>query len=188
MDGLGMSLPAGIRVLKFADLAEADRPMAAIDRIFFEASNVKSFESDEARAAFRDRWLGRFLDFDGQHAFVAVDPDGEAIGYVVGSLDDPATTPRFSDIGYFQVIAPLTGRYPAHLHMNLAPAWRSKGVGAHLLETFAAHARAAGKAGLHVVTGFGVRNVGFYLRNGLRETARFEWQSRPLVMLARSLH
>lgn len=180
-------LPAGLRIEKLADLPAAEHPIEVLDRIFFEASTVKTFASPEAKAEFRERWLGRYLTHDVAHCFIARTDAGETIGYVVGSIEDPAKTPRFADVGYFSLIAPLTSRYPAHLHINLAPAWRSRGIGRIMIEVFKAHAAAHGRKGLHVVTGFGVRNVGFYLRNGFRETARFEWQSRPLVMLSTPL-
>lgn len=182
-----MDLPDGIHVTKLADLAPDRRPIDRIERIFFDASTTRDFPDGWARAAFRERWLGRYLEHDLEHAFVALTASGEAAGYLVGALDDPAKAGRFADIGYFSVIAPLTSRYPAHLHINLAPEWRSRGIGTHLIETFKAHAAERGSQGLHVVTGFGVRNVGFYLRNGFREAARFEWQGRPLVMLGTPL-
>jgi GNAT superfamily N-acetyltransferase len=182
-----MDLPDGNSNTKLADLPPDTRPIDKIERIFFEASTTREFPDTWARAAFRERWLGRYLENDLDHAFVALTADDQAAGYLVGAIDDPAKAARFSDIGYFDVISPLTSRYPAHLHINLAPEWRSLGIGTHLVETFKAHAAEHGSQGLHVVTGFGVRNVGFYLRNGFRETARFEWQGRPLVMLSTSL-
>lgn len=178
-----MELPPGITIRKLADLPASQQRIERLEQIFFEASTVRNFVDAAARAEFRDRWFGRYIDHDLDHAFVALGEQGEPVGYLLGAVDDPAKTPRFADVGYFSIIAPLTNRYPAHLHMNLAPAWRSRGIGARLVEIFKAHAASRGRQGLHVVTGFGVRNVGFYLRNGFRETARFEWQSRPLVML-----
>ncbi|MFZ4805702.1 MAG: GNAT family N-acetyltransferase [Hyphomicrobiaceae bacterium] len=176
-----------VRIVKLADLAPSERPVADITRIFFEASTTRNFVDAGSREDFRERWLGRYLTHDLEHAFVALTPTGEAVGYLVGALEDPAKTDRFGDIGYFATIGPLTARYPAHLHMNCDAAWRSKGIGTELIDRFRSHAIALGSPGVHVVTGFGVRNVGFYLRNGFRETARFEWVGRPLVMLSAAL-
>ena len=64
---------------------------------------------------------------------------------------------------------------------------RGHGVGARLVEHFAAHAAACGSAGLHVVTGAGMRNVGFYERLGFREVARAPRNGGMVVMLARGL-
>ena len=62
-------------------------------------------------------------------------------------------------------------RFPAHLHINLAAAFRSQGIGAQLIEAFAGHAKRAGAPGMHAVTGKGMRNVRFYIRCGFTERA-----------------
>jgi GNAT superfamily N-acetyltransferase len=183
----GMQTEPQIDIASLASLKPADWPLEAIDDIFFTSSNTRTFVDQAARSAFRERWLGRYLSSDADKAHVAFEPSGKPVGYVVGAHDDPGASARFADIGYFATIAPLTGRYPAHLHINLAPDWRSRGIGARLIETFNAQAAAAGCPGVHVVTGFGVRNVGFYLREGFREIARFDWQGSPLVMLGKDL-
>lgn len=168
-----------------------DRARGEIDQIFFQSSGTRTFASEEARAAFYERWLGRYLSHDAAHAFLAVaDPASskEAIaGYLVGSLDDPARTARFGDLAYFNHVAGLTALYPAQLHVNLADAWRGKGVGRALVEAFCAHARAAGSPGVHVFTGRGMRNVRFYEAAGFAEVGAVVWNGHEIVMLARSL-
>jgi GNAT superfamily N-acetyltransferase len=164
---------------------------AEIERIFFQSSGTKTFQSDEARAAFQERWLGRYFAHDGRHAFLAIanpGSPGETIaGYLVGSLDDPARAARFDDLAYFKSVADLTARYPAHLHVNLAEAWRGQGVGRALVEAFCAHARAAGAPGVHVFTGRGMRNVRFYAAAGFAEVGAVAWNGSEIVMLGRGL-
>ena len=164
---------------------------AQLHAVFFEASGTKSFESQEARAAFRERWLGRYLKHDPQHALLALQSPGTSselvAGYLVGAIEDPALAPRFHDLGYFQKVPHLTARYPAQLPVNLAPAWRSVGIGRNLLEAFCANASAAGAPGVHVFTGRGLRNVQFYVRAGFVEVGSVTWNSRELVMLGRRL-
>lgn len=173
-------------------LLELDRSVRAglvtgIDRIFFEASGTKAFADDATRAAFRERWLGRYLTHDPQWFYVALAHTGEPLGYLAGCLDNPAVASRFADIGYFAILAPLTAQYPAHLHINLAPVARSLGIGSRLVERFAADAARTGVPGVHVVTGQGLRNVGFYRRNGFDREVPFAWQGRTLVFLGRTL-
>jgi GNAT superfamily N-acetyltransferase len=156
--------------------------VASIDGIFFGASGTQSFASEAERHVFRQRWLGRFLNGDdAAHAFVALAGD-TVIGYLVGALDDPARGDRFADIGYFRDFAHLTPTYPAHLHINLAPDARSKGIGPQLITAFAAHAKAAGAPGMHVVTGAASRNVRFYTACGFIEAGRLELP-KPIVFL-----
>ncbi len=158
-----------IAIKRYLDLAPSPPLQAGLDAVFFDASNVKSFASDNARAQFRQRWLGRYLEHDPDFAYVAVGPSGDVAGYLVGALDDPALEPRFSDIAYFADFKHLTVKFPAHLHVNLAADARGSGIGRALVQRFVEDARRAGTPGVHVVTSQGARNVGFYARNGFHQ-------------------
>lgn len=158
-----------------------------LDFIFYGASATQEFASEEARTTFRERWLGSYLTHDVNEAFLALTPAGRVAGYLVGALRDPAHDPRHATLGYFRNFAPWTQAYPAHLHINIAPQHRSAGLGARLIEAFAAHAKARGAPGMHVVTGMGLRNVGFYLRNGFAELTEAPWNGHTVVMLGRKL-
>lgn len=157
-----------------------------IDRIFFAASSVRSFRDAVHRAAFRHLWLGRYLAEEPGEAFVAL-CDGNVCGYLVGSLADPAPRVAFAELDYFQAFAAETARFPAHLHVNVDDGARGRGVGARLVERFMVHARARGIAGVHIVTGAGMRNVRFYERLDFREVARAPRNGGTVVMLAREL-
>ncbi len=172
-------------IVAYASLEEHLRPGvdAQIDAIFFEASSVKSFRDDAHRQAFRWLWLGRYLVDEPEHAFIAM-REGRVVGYLVGSLDDPAPRPEFAELTYFHDFADQTSRFPAHLHVNVACEARGRGVGARLVRRFEQHAEAQGVPGVHVVTGDGVRNVGFYERLGYREVARTGSAAKVVVMLA----
>ena len=159
----------------------------ALDGIFFQSSNTKSFAGAQARADFRERWFGRYLSHDPQWAYVAFTPEGEPAGYLVGSIDDPVCTPRFADIGYFGHFAALTSRYPAHLHINLAERCRSGGIGSRLVTRFCIDAAKAGAPGVHVVTSRGARNVRFYERNGFLEAGCQGEGAKEVVFLAKAL-
>ncbi len=174
-------------IRRWVEIEDRSHLVPEIDEIFFEASATKSFASEADRAAFRERWLGRYLAHYPEEAFVALAPGGTIAGYLVGSLDDPASTPLFSDIAYFADLAQLTARYPAQLHVNLAQPWRGRGIGSRLVAAFVDHAHSAGVPGVHAVTGRGMRNVGFYLSNGFGEAGSVRTRDRDLVFLARSL-
>lgn len=157
-----------------------------IDRIFFAASSVQGFRDAAHRAAFRHLWLGRYLVEEPGEAFIAL-CDGDVCGYLVGSLVDPAPRAAFAELDYFQAFAAETARFPAHLHVNVDDGARGRGLGARLVERFMAHARARGIAGVHIVTGAGMRNVRFYDRLDFREVARAPRNGGTVVMLAREL-
>jgi GNAT superfamily N-acetyltransferase len=176
-----------IVIRRYGELAGRLGLAAEIDAIFFEASATKAFASEEERGAFRTRWLGRYLEHYPEWAYLALGSDGAVAGYLVGSLDDPARTPLFSDIAYFERWKELTAGYPAQLHVNVAPGSRGHGAGGRLVEAFVEDARRAGAPGVHAVTARGLRNVGFYTRNGFREAGFLAINGRDLLFLARRL-
>src|SRR5262245_17836405 len=153
-----------------------------IDAIFFEASSRREFASSQERATFRERWLGRYLHGGTDVVLIAHDCHGAVAGYLVGALSDPAEQERFADIGYFRAaFRDLCRRYPAHLHINLAPQFRSRGIGALLIQAFATRAAEARAPGLHVITARGMRNVRFYTRCGFNELGAASWNGRDVV-------
>ena len=176
-----------ITIVPYQALAHLKGLGQQLDAIFFEASETQSFASEAARRTFRERWLGRYLDHYPADALLAVGPDGRVAGYLAGCLEDPAATDRFDDIASFKAFSHLTASFPAHLHINLAPEYRGHGVGSRLIEAFARHAEAARSPGVHVVTGKGMRNVGFYQRNGFALSGEASVDGRMLVLLGRRL-
>lgn len=179
-----------VEICRWVDLPadlNRDQLIGDLDSVFFTSSATQSFADETSKAAFRTRWFGRYLDRFADCAFIALDTDRRAIGYVVGSFEDPARDPFFADIPSVAPFAALSARYPAHLHVNLDAAWRGRGIGARLVDAFAAMAREAGAAGVHVVTGRGMRNVGFYLAHGFAERGSAAINGRDLLFLGRDL-
>lgn len=175
------------QVERWIDIENRDALLAGLDAVFYDSSATTMFASDEVRHAFRERWLGRYLTHYAGWTFVARARDGSVVGYIVGSHDDPAQTPLFSDIGYFQDFAALTAQYPVQLHVNVSPDWRGYGIGARLLQTFVADVAQEGLPGVHVVTTRGMRNVSYYIANGFDEVGHTLWNGRELVMLGRKV-
>ena len=157
-----------------------------VEMIFFEASG-RTFVPGPDRDWFRYRWLERYLDAPGDPVLVAI--VGETVaGYLVGSLENPAEQPRFCDLDYYCThFAAHCRRFPAHLHINLAPAYRSRGIGRALIDAFAALAAAGGAAGVHVVTGKGMRNNRFYESCGFEPIDSAAWNGREVVLLGKHL-
>jgi GNAT superfamily N-acetyltransferase len=180
-------VPDAVKIEKLLDGPRGAETFAALDRIFFDASNTKSFKSDEHRAAFRERWLGRYLTHDPEWVYLAIQERGGIVGYLLGSLDDPATAPRFSDLSYFQSFAHLTARYPAQIHVNLAPEWRGQGIGGALMRTFVDDVSKTGVPGAHVITTRGMRNVSYYSANGFAPVGELAWNGRELLFFGRVL-
>lgn len=167
--------------------AEQQRIVADLDDVFFSSSSTQFFENADVKSAFRERWLGRYLLHFPQYALLARDDAGRAVGYVVGSMTDPARDPLFSDLPFLAAFADASARFPAHLHINLGEGWRGQGIGARLIGAFGKAARNAGASGVHVVTQRGSRNVRFYLANGFIERAATTIGDTELLFLGRDL-
>lgn len=171
-------ISAEIDVVRWDAIADRQRLVPALDAIFFESSGTQSFADEAERQAFRERWLGKYLADEPEWAYAAIARDGTVAGYLVGSLSEASGLEDF---------AAATADYPAHLHVNLAPAYRNRGIGGKLVAVFAADAGRAGAKGVHVVTSADARNVRFYERAGFREVARTQLGGRDLLFLGRRL-
>lgn len=176
-----------ISIQRWLDLDARVQHVPDVDHIFFDSSATRHFASDEVRAAFRERWLGRYLEHDADQFFVATQGEGKVVGYLAGCADHPLKASRFSDIGYFRTFADLLDQYPAHLHVNVASTCRGQGIGARLIDCFAMSAHTAGACGMHVVTGRQSRNVGFYTRKGFERLGECVSNNVSNVFLGRRL-
>ena len=164
-----------------------------IESVFFSSSNRRSFGSPAERDAFRQLWLGQFLERDRSHAFAAIDQSCDrgtmpaVVGYLVGCLEHPVGNERFAALEYFDRFSAYCDDYPAQLHVNVDAAYRGVGIGGRLVALFADHVAAHGINGMHVVTNPDSRNVRFYRRCGFEEKARCFWRGSNVVFLGRNL-
>jgi GNAT superfamily N-acetyltransferase len=180
-------LSATVSIIEWRPGDAAAPLLAQINEIFWEAS-ARAFPPGPERDAFRDRWLGRYMHGGSDVVLLAISAEATLAGYLVGAMEDPSQQARFDDLPYLrQEFAHLAVRFPAHLHINLAAAFRGRGIGARLIEAFAERARRAGAPGMHVVTGKGMRNVTFYLRCGFVELAAAPWNGGTILFLGKSL-
>ena len=86
--------------------------LAQVEAIFFEAAG-RSYAPGPERKAFRERWLGRYLDGSQDAVFLALDGRQQVAGYLVGAVENPALQARFADIGYFRKeFADLCAQFP----------------------------------------------------------------------------
>lgn len=158
--------------------------IAGVDSIFW-ATTARTITDQQQRKAFRNLWLGDYLDHDPQHVWLALTESDHVAGYLVGTTSNPVGNPRFEALTYFTAFASSVSDYPAHLHINLDEAYRNRRIGRRLIDAFAAQVAAAGLPGLHVVTSAAARNVRFYAHAGFTEIARTPWKSGELVFLGR---
>lgn len=157
-----------------------------LDAIFFESAARKEFSSPEARAAFHELWLGRYIRHCPQECFVALDDDSKVAGYLAGSFySNEYPLPGPDAYGLFS--HGLLAAYPAHIHVNVRKDVRSQGVGALLIVAFVHHCRMSRVGGFHAITAAGSRSADFFRRCGLLDVADAVWNNRHIVFLGRRL-
>ncbi|MFD6418241.1 GNAT family N-acetyltransferase [Streptomyces sp. NPDC060194] len=146
-------------------------------------------------------------------AFVLDDGTGRAVGYVLGTADTPgfvaayrelwlpelalrypppkgpATTPTEVMIGLMhdpeRMIVPEVAAYPAHLHIDLLPAWQGRGYGRALMERLRVALVADGVPAVHLcMVAANTAARAFYDRLGFHEIDVPD--PGPVVYLGRS--
>lgn len=157
------------------------------EEIFFLSAATQQFASDETRRAFLDRWTGYYRECEPHRIYVAVLPDGGVAGYLTGCLDSRLARRLYRDVPYYALFEDQFEEYPAHLHVNVHPQWRSLGFGSRLVGAFVEDCGAACIAGVHVVTAPGLPNREFYRNCGFTIAVQRFWGERELLFLGRAL-
>lgn len=167
-----LSAPVQVRPLRPSD--EAALGLIAYETGFFGDSAQRYFPD---AALFADLWVRPYLQGAGAACFVAVGPDDEMLGYVLGSSTparyrralwealrrlwprlrrpDPALR---ASLRHLVRLARFPGphaderRYPAHLHLNLLTQARGRGVGGALLSAHLEALRGLGVPGVQLST------------------------------------
>jgi GNAT superfamily N-acetyltransferase len=176
-----------VKIQKADEIPDFASHLGDIDDIFFEASAKRDFRSHEEKQSFREVSLGRYIAKHRDSFFVALNIAGRAIGYLAGCLENPMSLEHFNDIAYFGYIDDICQNYPAHLHINIAEQYRSRGVGAALVERFANWAKLHSVIGVQLVTSSTSRSIPFYRRLGFTELRTFPWNCGTAVCMGRQL-
>ena len=176
-----------MRIVRLIDEANWKSLLPTLENIFFTTSTVQIFDDEQERESFKGRWLGRYLDHYINSFFIARAVDGVLIGYLAGCLENPAPNSLFHDLGYYRAFASHCALYPCHLHINVIADYRNFGVGAGLIEAFAAQASSIQAPGMHIVTNEGTRNIRFYERNDFRILSMTCWNNARVVFMGRKL-
>jgi len=132
-------------------LADGQRPVGYVLGTADTAAFVESY---------RNEWLPRFAST--RPAPRAGPTTATATGtgdeYLLGALYQPE-----------RMLGPVLSNFPAHLHIDVLPAYQGGGHGRRLIETFVGAVARAGAGGLHVaVSPTNTRAHGFYLRVGFK--------------------
>jgi ribosomal protein S18 acetylase RimI-like enzyme len=138
-----------------------------------------------------DIFAAPYVTHEPEHAHVLDDGEGNAVGYILGTANTatfvrwyrdewlPATVypPSARDDDMLalhqrpeRMLVPEVAAYPAHLHIDLLPAWQGKGFGRELMVAFLAGLAEAGVHGVHLgMLSTNVSAQAFYDRLGFHE-------------------
>lgn len=163
-----------------------------IDEIFFASARSDIGGDNNERAAFRAHWLSPYLMHWPEQCWLLFTPlftphDQNLIGYLTGCMDTPGAASHLAHLNYFTPFANHYAAYPAHLHINLAPAFQGQGYGGRLMQHFITQARSENCPGIHVVTGADARNISFYAKHGFNPVETQIIEKAELVLLGLSL-
>ncbi|MDO5737049.1 MAG: GNAT family N-acetyltransferase [Propionibacteriaceae bacterium] len=197
-----------------ADSMKAIRPARSRDTDevarLYEICLRTGADGDDAQDLYEDPrllgevYLGAYLRFEPDLAFVIEDAAGAVLGYVVGARDtvgfeelleeswwpplrqryplgsfapdshDEALVRRIHTSG--RTAPCVTEKYPAHLHVDLLPEAQGGGNGRALLDTFFEALRARSVRGVHLgVSPSNTRAIGFYRHLGFTELEGNLW-------------
>jgi ribosomal protein S18 acetylase RimI-like enzyme len=173
------------------------------EQVLYDICLLTGDSGEDASGLYQDPsllgevYVGPYLRFAPEHAFVGVDASGVA-GYVLGTPDTVAfeaecerswwpplrdrypvgTFPEDSADGRIVSLLhnPATAspdvveRYPAHLHIDLLPRLQGQGRGGQLMRTLLDSLAAVGVPGVHLgVSTANPRAIGFYRHMGFTE-------------------
>ncbi len=144
-------------------------------------------------------FLDYFLDYEPEHAFVAVTEENDVVGYVCGSLNYPlyrqkmheVYDPKIRRVSFTHFLfnrcvtyfaKRLYQRYGMSLHLNVAPSHQHQKIGPRLLDALKEDGKASGAKGLYLVTkNRKTTGYPFYRHYGFKEARDFLFGSLALV-------
>ena len=74
-----------VKTQRADEVADFASCLGDIDDIFFQSSATRDFCSQEEKQAFRERWLGRYIEKHRSSFFVAFDSDGARLGILLAA-------------------------------------------------------------------------------------------------------
>lgn len=165
--------------------AQTPQIITGMREIFFETSNKKEFKNEEDREQFFLKYLGFYLKFYPQFAWIALEKN-KVLGYVV-SMPKSQDPDIYALQPHMPIFEEFFNTYPSHLHINLHQDARGMGLGSKLLKECEKALQAAKITGLHIMTGPGSRNINFYKKLGFTFEVELNFHGSPILFMGKSL-
>jgi len=175
------------RIERLANSTDIARDWADIEAILLMSVPLERQALVTNKPAFIAHWTDYYRYNQAELIYVARTAEGLLAGYLMGCADSRAAATSLAHHAGFALFADLHSAYPAHLHINCRPEYRTQGIGGRLIQALRKDLRDRSIGGVHVVTAMGARNVQFYRRNGFRQIDERVEQDRRLLFLGQHL-
>ena len=176
-----------MKILSWPQTEDRELARQKLREIFFATSSRREFADIGEKDRFFSAWTAYYFNFAPQWIFFAFE-NGEWLGYLTGCADSAAAGAEISPlISSYTVFADLFDRFPAHLHINVAPGMQKRGVGSALISHFIGRLREKRVRGVHIVTSPDAANTVFYRRMGFDFEEERSFSQHRLLFMGRSL-
>lgn len=164
----------------------SDQEIKKVEKIFFDTSSVKEFESDISK----DNFLYKYLNYY-QHKhpqlFLCIFHQKEVAGYICGSRHSQKDHELYELLPHFNLFKEHFHSYPAHLHVNVSPFHHGKGLGSKLISQFEKLLKEQSVKGVHLITSVDSQNVSFYKKNQYNFSSIKSIDKRNYLFLGKKL-
>ena len=156
-----------------------------VEDIFFISSSVKSFDSEQRRSDFFNRWCGSYLSLFPDDFYLMIDED-QVLGYLCGCKNTMDSL-SVLDIPGLNLFSKEFLNFPAHFHINFNSNQRGKGLGSQMVNQFFQDCTQQGIAGVHIITSPDALNVNFYKKLGFVNNIEKRFNGNALFFMGASL-
>lgn len=166
---------------------ERETLLSGVQRILVDCS-TKTFASEKEKEAFYVKWVKVYEDHFPDLFWLEIENENKVTGYLTVCPDsEKAISLIQPSIRYYDLFADHFARFPAHLHINVAPGNQGKGIGRRLISAAVSELGNRRIHGLHLITSPTAKNVPFYRTLDFRFEIERKYSEIPLLFMGRTL-
>lgn len=169
--------------MRIAPFSEENREQ--VQRVCLETGPGEALTNPAVAAYILNDYCNYYIDNEPENCFVLLDESGAAVGYIICAENYREYRRRFAPyaeiikknagISRIETVAEqiamrfFSGRYPAHLHIDLLDDYTGKGSGSLLMKAQLENLTAKKVPGVMLIVGSGNKKaIRFYRRHGFR--------------------
>lgn len=158
-----------------------------IEVIFWQTASPQSFDDKEKQELFKYRYLVHYIENYPGHCYVILSQKDEVFGYLCGDGARSSYHQLKQLHAYYYLFEQYFSTYPAHFHINIAPNYQLKGLGAQLVAHYCEVLTLERCPGVHLITAQSARNVSFYQKLHFKSVQVKGYLNSNLLLLGKLL-